>query len=111
MGKLHRKLVTKKLSTGHEITMVATDVKMLRHAFDYMAGFVKRKSLLELVQLKRNEVNELQALLGKNWSPNQPPSPEVNNSKPFFADEDNGDGGGVNGDGGGVVVVVMMILH
>ena len=73
MGKLNRKLITKTLSTGHEIQLVATDVKVLRHAFEYMAGFVKRRHLNMALAKKRDEVEHIEALINAGGKKNNNP--------------------------------------
>jgi len=73
--KTLKKVVKKKLSTGHEIELVATDVKMLRSVYEYMAGFVKRKKLVSVVEGKKAEVVRLEQLLGMTTNTDVPESP------------------------------------
>jgi Ca2+-binding EF-hand superfamily protein len=58
-----KKVLKIKLSTGHKIEVVPTDHKMLRHAYEYMAGFVKRHQLMGVINSKKAELKKIQGLL------------------------------------------------
>lgn len=53
------KAIEKRLVFGQRISLTPVDERMLRNAFDYMAGYTKRITLASLVEDKTNEINEL----------------------------------------------------
>ena len=95
MGRLNRKLITKTLSTGHEIQLVATDVKVLRNAFEYMAGFVKRRHLALALAKKHDEIQLLEALInaGGNNNDNNPETSQSNDENLGPEDEEGNNNG------------------
>jgi len=100
MGKkLLKKVVKKKLSTGHTIELVATDVKMLRSVYEYMAGFVKRGALMKLVGEKKAEVDRLGRMLGKSCDGAE--SPTTRDADASDADDGYEEGSGGEGKGEG----------
>lgn len=54
-----RKAIEKRLVFGQWISLTPVDERMLRNAFDYMAGYTKRVKLASLVEEKTNEINTL----------------------------------------------------
>ena len=51
--------ITKKLSTGHTIYLSQHDDRMLKRAYEYMAGFAKRVQLLADIEEKRAMINKV----------------------------------------------------
>ena len=68
MRALKKKTVKKRLSTGHTVELVATDVKLIRNTYEYMAGFVKRRGLLNIRAKKEAEVAQVRETLGNSSS-------------------------------------------
>jgi hypothetical protein len=52
-----RKTVVRRLSTGQTISLTPQDDKMLRHAYDYMMGFVKRQQILTDIEKKKEGIS------------------------------------------------------
>ena len=52
-SSIEKMSVTKKLNTGHTITLSLHDDKMLRKAFEYMAGFALRNKILVELDMKK----------------------------------------------------------
>eukprot|EP01006_Ploeotia_vitrea_P020393 TRINITY_DN52668_c0_g1_i1.p1 TRINITY_DN52668_c0_g1~~TRINITY_DN52668_c0_g1_i1.p1 ORF type:complete len:276 (+),score=-4.65 TRINITY_DN52668_c0_g1_i1:36-863(+) len=63
-----RNAINKRLSTGQIISLTGHEEKSLRHAYDYMAGYAKRKMLTKKIATKTKEYNNITASSPKNKS-------------------------------------------
>ena len=54
-----RKAITKKLSTGHRITLSPQDDRTLKTIYEFCSGYAKRKQIESAIELRKREVDQL----------------------------------------------------